>query len=292
MLVFPVTADSAETAIGRCTVKYEQCLIDWKARRLEFLRGEDGYLNLAGLFWLREGPNTFGSARSNDLVFPGKTKTKLGTFTLRDGQVIMSVDNTYDVSVAGRKVSRTAMRDDTTGVPTVASHGNLNWTIIRRDSQFAVRLRDFEHPALENFPPIDSYPADEAYRVNASLHLYPEPRVIRVDTVIAGLDYNPWSPGVVRFELGGETYELEAYDAGTELFIVFGDRTSGRETYPAGRFLYAQKPGIGGEVTLDFNTAHNPPCAFNEFATCPIASPRNRIPVRIPAGEKSDPAAH
>jgi uncharacterized protein (DUF1684 family) len=164
--------------------------------------------------------------------------------------------------------------------------------IIRRDNQFAVRLRDFEHPSLQNFPPIDSYPVDRKYRISATLHRYAEPRIIRVDTVIAGLDYKPWSPGVVRFELDGESYELEVYDAGSELFIVFGDRTSGRETYPAGRFLYARKPGEGATFTVDFNTAHNPPCAFNEFATCPIASARNRLPVRIPAGERFDPTSH
>ena len=90
----------------------------------------------------------------------------------------------------------------------------------------------------------------------------------------------------------GGTGKWGSCHAGPELFIVFGDRTSGRETYPAGRFLYAQKPGNGEALILDFNTAHNPPCAFNEFATCPIASVRNRIPVRIPAGEMFDPATH
>jgi uncharacterized protein (DUF1684 family) len=288
----PFTAESADTAIGQCADNYEQCLSDWKVRRLEFLKGDDGYLNLAGLFWLQEGQNTFGSHASSDLVFPGPLQSIMGEFTLRDGQVMMSVDQAFDVRIAGRKVNNSVMLDDTTAAATVASYRNLSWTIIRRVNQFAVRLRDFEHPALLNFPPIDSYPVNEDYRINATLHLYPEKRIVKVDTVIAGLDYNPWSPGVVRFELDGESYELEAYDAGTELFIVFGDRTSGRETYPAGRFLYARKPARDGVLTLDFNTAHNPPCAFNEFATCPIASLRNRIPVRIPAGEKFDPARH
>lgn len=292
IIIWPVRQGVADTAIGRCEGSYAQCLVAWKARRIEFLRSEGGYLNLAGLFWLKEGRNTFGSGSSNDLVFPGDMKTELGVFNLVDGQVTMSVNDEYDVQVAGRKAGNTIMRDDTTTHPTVASHRSLNWTVIRRDNQFAVRLRDFKHPALENFPPIDSFPADEDYIVRAVLHRYPERRVIRVDTVIEGLDYNPWSPGVVRFELDGKTYELEAYDAGSELFIVFADRTSGRETYPAGRFLYARKPGDDGVFMLDFNTAHNPPCAFNEFATCPIASSRNRLPVGIPVGERFNPATH
>lgn len=292
IIIWPVREGAADTAIGRCDGGYTQCLADWKDQRLAFLRSDEGYLNLAGLFWLKEGQNTFGGSSSNDIVFPGIMKTKLGVFSLIDGQITMSVNAEYDVRVVGRKVGNIIMLDDTTTDPTVATHSSLSWSIIRRANQFAVRLRDFNHPALENFPPIDSFPADESYIVKAVLHRYPERRVIRVDTVIEGLDYNPWSPGVVRFEFNGETYELEAYDAGSELFIVFGDRTSGRETYPAGRFLYARKPGNDGEITLDFNTAHNPPCAFNEFATCPIASLRNRLPVDIPVGERFDPTAH
>ena len=293
VLNWPVTTAAADSAIGPCTESYSVCLADWKARRLAFLKGDDGFLNLAGLFWLKEGPNTFGDSGSNDLVFPGITaRAELGRFVLRDGQVTMFVNKDHEVRVDGRGVADIVMRDDMSPDPTVASYGNLSWTIIRRSNQFAVRLRDSRNPALANFRPISSYPADETYRVRATLHRYPEPRAVRVDTVIAGLDYNPWSPGVVRFELGEDSYELEAYDAGNELFFVFGDQTSGRETYPAGRFLYARKPGKDGELTLDFNTAHNPPCAFNEFATCPVASPRNRLPVAITAGEKFNPASH
>ncbi len=68
--------------------------------------------------------------------------------------------------------------------------------------------------------------------------------------------------------------------------------TSGRQTYPAGRFLYASAPDERGETVLDFNRAYNPPCAFNDFATCPVASPRNRLAVSIEAGEKFDPKVH
>jgi hypothetical protein len=289
---WPQGLNAAEHAIGQCAGNYVGCLEDWKQQRLNFLQGADGYLNLAGLYWLKEGDNTFGSSSSSDFIFPDRAGAELGTFNLENGQVTMVVNTRNDVRVGERRVSRIIMRDDTATSPTIASHGSLQWIVIRRDEQFAVRVRDFSHPALENFAPIESYPADEAFRVTATLHPYPERRIVRVDTVIAGLDYNPWAPGVARFELDGQAYELEAYDAGPELFFVFGDLTSGRETYPAGRFLYAAKPGDDGVFTLDFNTAHNPPCAFNEFATCPVASPRNRLPVRIPAGEKFDPATH
>jgi uncharacterized protein len=65
---------------------------------------------------------------------------------------------------------------------------------------------------------------------------------------------------------------------------VFRDLTAGKETYPAGRFLYADMPR-NGSVVLDFNKAYNPPCAFTPYATCPLPPPQNRMRVRIEAGE-------
>jgi hypothetical protein len=95
---------------------------------------------------------------------------------------------------------------------------------------------------------------------------------------------------LVSFEIGGEPYELEAYESGEMLFFVFGDLTNRDETYGAGRFLYSSVPAADGLLVLDFNKSYSPPCAFNDFATCPVASPRNRLPVRIEAGERFDSA--
>lgn len=83
------------------------------------------------------------------------------------------------------------------------------------------------------------------------------------DTTIEGLGFNTSSPGVLAFEIDGQSYALEAHDAGED-----------------------------GGTLLDFNKAYSPPCAFNDFSTCPVASPRNRLPVRIEAGEKYDKALH
>jgi len=195
-----------------------------------------------------------------------------------------------DVRQEGHKVASIRMEDDTIDDPVTVTHGSLAWSIILRDGRYALRLRDFAHPAIAAFPPIESYPVDAAWRVAARLRPYAEPRTVNVDTTIEGLGYHPQSPGTVVFEIDGMEQELEAYAAGDELFFVFADNTSGRETYPAGRFLYAPAPDDRGRTVLDFNRAYNPPCAFNAFATCPVASPRNRLRVRIEAGEKF--AAH
>ena len=94
-------------------------------------------------------------------------------------------------------------------------------------------------------------------------------------------------PGFVSFEANGSRYKLEAIAEGEHLFFVFGDATNGIETYGAGRFLYCDIPADGNTVILDFNKAYNPPCAFTNFATCPIPPQENILTLKINAGEKS-----
>jgi uncharacterized protein len=69
-----------------------------------------------------------------------------------------------------------------------------------------------------------------------------------------------------------------------QLFFIFRDLTSGKTTYGAGRFLYADPP-VEGKIVLDFNKAYNPPCAFTPYATCPLPPKQNRLQVKIEAGE-------
>jgi len=287
-----LVAESATYGIGVCADDYRQCLAAWKADRIAILKGDEGYLNLAGLFWLRQGVNSFGSGPDNDLVFPAPAATVIGMFELDGNNVVMNVLSRADVRSGGNPVDRIRMADDKSDQPTVVTYGSFVWTVIRREDRFAVRLRDFAHPALGTFAPIEYFPTDETLRVKAILRRYERPKIVRIDTVVAGLDYNPSSPGMLEFEIAGQTFELEAYDAGGEFLLVFGDATSGGGTYPAGRFLYASKPGKDGTTVLDFNTAQNPPCAFNEFATCPVASPRNRLAIPVAAGERFDPSGH
>jgi len=264
----------------------------WRADRVERLKGPDGYLNLVGLYWLQAGNSSVGSAADNDIIFPDHAAARLGVLHLTETGVVFTAESGVDVRYEDIPVRSIFLADDTTDDPVTITHGSLVWTVIKRDERFALRLRDYEHPAIEAFPPIDYFPFDLTMRVSATLHRYDAPKILNVDTVIEGLGWQPESPGTVVFALDGQSYELEAYASGDELFFVFGDQTSGRETYPAGRFLYAALPEDGGTTIMDFNRAYNPPCAFNDFATCPVASSRNRLATRIEAGEKFDPNVH
>ena len=271
---------------------HTQEVLEWREGRLDRLKAPGGFLNLAGLFWLTEETTTFGAAEDNDIVFPSTAAHHGGEFRLSPEGVVMVANPEADIRSSDEAVDTILIADDTTDSPVTISHGSLAWNVIKRDGRFAVRLRDFEHPALESFPPLEYFPIDPAWRIKGRLERYVEPRIANVSTVIEGLGYNPESPGVVVFELAGQRFELEAYASGERLFFVFGDESNGRETYPAGRFLYAEMPGDDGATILDFNKSYSPPCAFNDFSTCPVASPRNRLATKVSAGELFNPDAY
>ncbi|MCZ6773983.1 MAG: DUF1684 domain-containing protein [Proteobacteria bacterium] len=281
------SSGDADTADARAAYVAE--IEAWRAGRMDRLRADSGYLNLAGLFWLQDGTSSFGSADDNDIQFPAAAAPHVGEFETTTDGVRMTVAKDADVRFDGAPVESILMHDDTTETPITVTSGRLAWGVVNRQGMIGVRLRDFDHPALEALPPIPHFDVDSGWRLEGELRLFAEPKVMNVGTVIEGLGYNPTSPGRIAFNIGGATYELDAYQSGERLFFVFADATSRGDTYPAGRFMYADWPGEDGKTMLDFNKSYNPPCVFGDFATCPVASPRNRLPIRIEAGEKYIP---
>ena len=271
---------------------YRSEIMEWRAYRLGLLLEPEGYLSQTGLYWLGPGTYSFGTGPDNDIVFAGEGAARIGEFVVDENGVFMSIENGVDVRHQGTTVREIVMVPDTAENPVSVTHRSLGWTAVEREGRYAIRLRDFDLPFVKNFGPLPYFEIDPAFRVPARLHRYPRPIISSGDTVIEGLEYRPESPGKVRFVIGGKEFELEAFTVGDRLFYVFGDETNRNETYGAGRFLYSAMPGDDGLTMLDFNQAYSPPCAFNDFSTCPVASPRNRLPVRIEAGEIYDPALH
>lgn len=280
----------AEPALD--TVAYEAEITEWRTGRLERLLKPTGYLTQIGLYWLEDGSYSMGSSPGNHIVLPGTAAAHVGNLVVADGVVSMTVAPNVDVLDGEKPVGDIVMPADTSGDTMVLSHGSIAWSIIERAGELAVRVRDFEHPFAKTFGPLPYYAIDPEYRVSARLHRYDEPRTVAVDTVIEGFQQFPTAPGIARFAINGQEYELEPTNSGDELFFVFGDDTNRDETYGAGRFVYADMPKEDGEFILDFNKSYSPPCAFNDFSTCPVASPRNRLPVRIEAGERFEPHLH
>jgi uncharacterized protein (DUF1684 family) len=263
----------------------------WRAERLASLTSEDGWLTVVGLFWLRPGPNRFGSAQGNEVVLPGTgTPAFAGTLELRqDATVLLHPGPGSVLTVAGVPATERVLASDRTGKPDVLAIGGVRFYLIERGGKLAVRVKDRTSPRRVGFAGIRYFPVDVSYRVEGTFEPYPSPREVAVATV-QGPEQKMLAPGVVRFRLHGTPLVLEPFVSSPDdssFFFVFRDATSGRETYGAGRFLDTAAPEAGsGSVMLDFNRAYTPPCAFTPYATCPLPPRQNELPVRIEAGEK------
>lgn len=265
--------------------EYIKEIQEWHAKRAASLKSENGWLNLAGLFRLQEGVNSFGSDAANDIVFP-KGEAFLGNFILENGQVRVEIAPKAEVWNKHEKVSQGLIFESKSNEPIVLEHQSLRWFIIQRGEQYLVRLRDLESPNVTNFKGIEIFPIDKNWRVEATLEPAEPGFQLSVVDVI-GTSSMQDSPGAFVFEIEGKPYRLYPTNAGNELFFVFGDATNGDTTYGAGRFLYAAQPDEHGKTILDFNKAYNPPCAFTAFATCPLPNEVNMLPIEVNAGEKN-----
>ncbi len=266
----------------------------WRAQREARLRGEDGWLTLAGLHWLAEGRQSAGSAEGQALRLPASAPAHALDLELRDGRV------TYALApgVAARSGASSApptgeLRPDSQGEPTRLSFGPVSLYVIERGDRYAVRVKDSEAATRREFKGLDWYPIDPAWRVEARFVPHAAPVHVRVPNVLGEVSEMK-SPGDVVFRAGGRELRLTPVfetDDENELFFIFKDGTSGKDSYPAGRFLYAALPR-DGRVTLDFNKAYSPPCAFTPYATCPLPPERNRLTLPVTAGEKHAGAHH
>lgn len=260
----------------------------WREERVERLTRPTGWLSLAGLFWLQPGANRFGADSSNQIVFPkDKIAPFAGEFILAENQIKIKVRPGVKITTNGQAVSEMVLLTDADSAATILEAGVLSWFIIKRGEKFGVRLRDRENPVLAEFKGIDSYEIDPDWRIQARLAPYDPPKTVSIPTVLGTIVEEP-CPGALVFELKGKTLQLDPIgEPGADYyFLIFGDETNGDETYGAGRFLYVDKPDSNGIVWLDFNKAYNPPCAFTEFATCPLPPAQNRLSVKITVGEK------
>jgi uncharacterized protein (DUF1684 family) len=249
---------------------YPSEIEQWRHQREANLRAEGGWLTLTGLFWLHEGANPTGTAGDNEIVLEDGP-LHLGSIRLAGGKVLVSKDsNTQELRPDSSDVLRA---------------GRLNLFVIKRGEKFGIRVKDPQSKARKEFHGLDYFPADEAYRVAAKW--VAEPRQIPILNVLGQTEPSD-CPGYAVFSLRGKEFKLYPIiesPGDQQLFYIFRDETSGKETYGAGRFLYSEMPR-DGKVAIDFNKAYNPPCVFTPYATCPLPPPENRMAVRIEAGEK------
>lgn len=265
--------------------EYAEKLKAWQQKRLQGLQNKNGWLSLAGLFWLEEGKNTFGSDKGNDLVIKEvKAPTHIGTFFWEKDEVRFAVSEKANVLHEDKSVSELKLENDEKGKPTMLHCGSLTWYIIKRGNRLGVRLKDSRHPRLSKLEKIDSFPVDTQWRIEAVLERFKEPRKVTIPNVL-GMEEQEDIQGALVFKIKGKEYRLLPL-GNKSLFVIFGDETNGTETYGGGRFLSVAEPDPQGRTIIDFNKAFNPPCVFSEYATCPLPPQENQLELRVTAGEK------
>lgn len=260
----------------------------WRAARLERLTAPDGWLTLVGLPWLEPGDNRIGSAADNGIQVEG-LPAHLGNVHLHaDASVTVTLDPDSGGRIDGEQKSRATMRDDDHAHPTRVQCGDVGFFLVRRGERVGLRIKHVHADTRENFQGLDYFDYDPSWRIEAQWHPAEPGEVLEMATAIGTLEQHRVA-GRAVFERDGERCEvlpvMESPDDAS-YFLVFADQTSGKETYGAARFLYTGAP-LDGRIVLDFNQAYNPPCVFTAFATCPMAPPENRLPLRITAGEKT-----
>ncbi len=262
-------------------------VMEWRQRRHNRLSEPHGWLSLVGLEFLADGEYRVGTAPDNDIVI-SSGPARWGDLQVIGGEAWFVTAAGAAVRVDGRIVEEAPLYPaDDERQPTVIESGTVQMHLLRRDDGLALRVRDSAAPTLARFSGLESFPIESSWRIEARWTEHPVERHLLIANVLGELINEP-NPGLAEFERDGQSFGLEAVDAGDQLFFIFADRTSGRETYGLGRFLYADKPAPGETtVVLDFNLAYNPPCAFTEFTTCPLPPPENRLDIRVTAGELS-----
>lgn len=264
---------------------YLQSFEKWKAELVDDLK--QNWLVLAGLFWLKPGANTFGSASDNAIVLPSGP-AHAGVFQLQGEDVSVEFKKGAEAKIDGQSPSSSKLQADVTGKPTVVEMGSLRMYVIKRGTRVGIRLKDLNSEAARNYAGPIFFPIDMTYRITGTFVPSDGKKTVDVPNVLGDVTPTPIA-GEVHFKLNGQELTLTALsgDPTKGLSFVMGDLTGKTETYPGGRFLDTD-PVVDGKVVLDFNRAYNPPCAVTAYATCPLAPKENRLPVAVSAGEKYD----
>jgi hypothetical protein len=258
----------------------------WRAKHEVDYRRD--WVSIAGLFSLKPGPNTAGSAKTNDIVLPASTPPVVGRFVLANHQVRFEPSKDAQVTLRGQPVTSPIDLKDDSAQGDDLTIGDVHLVVHASGEHLGLRVRDPNGPLAKGFLGFTWFPIDLQYRVVGRFIKDAEPKPMKVLNTFNDVDEYK-TEGVVEFTLLGQTMRLRPFTTRPNRFyFVFRDASSGQETYETARFLYSDLLPDGTTV-LDFNQAYNPPCAFNPYTTCPIPLRENHLPVKVLAGEKAYP---
>lgn len=282
---------AAETAAAEADAAFVAAQDAWRAGRREQLLAPDGWTTLIGLHWIELNAHYIGSSRDSGMRL-SKGPPRLGMLQQRDGRLLFTPERGVALTVDGEPVKgRIELQDDRSGAPTLVDFddGKGQLGVIARGGRRALRVRHLDADSRLQFSGIDHWPADRSWQVEARFSPHPPGKTLEVVSLIGGTE-TMGNPGEVEFERDGQLFRLQALDDGAGgLLLILADRTSGQGSYGAGRYLDAGAADADGLVMLDFNRAYNPPCAFTNYATCPLPPLENRLDLAVTAGEKAYP---
>ena len=267
LFLAPTTSALAEDQLRPDVDTHRAQVEDWRQKRNDRLRDDDGWMTLVGLEWLQDGANRIGSGAGNDIQLGGGPDY-WGTIFVEPGGLRFLRADEPSVTVDGSLDDERMMVSDADGTPTRVRSGSLSFYPIWRES-YALRVKDTQSPVLLGFTETDNYDIKHEWLI--------EGRLIPAE---AGT--------TIEFVFEGKTYQLlvQLTDDPPAPWIIFTDRTNSRGTYGAGRYVYVDEITEDNKIVVDFNKAYNPPCAFTDYATCPIPPQENRLDLAVTAGEK------
>jgi uncharacterized protein (DUF1684 family) len=272
---------------GQTSVAYIASIKHFDSLRIKALTEQNGWLNLAGLYWLKPGDNFFGSAANNTLVFKHKNMPALlGKFKVIGSRVSFEFDKSV-TKFPSDYTEELVLFDPANKTDTSIYYNQFKWSIIKREDKIGIRFRDLKNPALTAFKGTKRFAINESWNLPAKL-LPPNPSGLFITNVLGQTTAQDYA-GKISFEYQGKNYVLDAISEGPgDLFVIFCDATNGINTYHTGRYMYVPRPDSNGNTFIDFNKSFNPPCAYTPYATCPIPPKQNILPFKVTAGELSD----
>jgi uncharacterized protein (DUF1684 family) len=247
----------------------------WHKQHEERLAAPDGFLAITSINWLSPTPARFPDAP--------------GAWSADESGVTVELDDTELLTLGGERITG---RHEFGLIPErgglFPADANAVYEVARRGGNDILRPRHPDSPLLAGFRGTPAYAPDPRWAIRGRYRPFDVPRDTTVGSVVEGLLHVYAAPGAVEFQIGGQPLTLTAFNGRSpgSLHILFTDLTSGVTTYGANRSLQVAAPDEDGTVFLDFNQATNLPCAYTQFATCPLPPAENRLPVAVEAGEQ------
>lgn len=266
------------------TTSYQKNMLNFRQEKDDKIKANHlHWMNLVGLFWLEEGDNSFGSDESNKIAHPSFPKSVCGKFILKNGEVKLQTEKGINFESDIPNPTHRTIITDRDKNPDMLHFGALTMTVLVRGEALLIRMWDRESKYKKKFDGLKYYPVKEEYKVPAKYIPYETPKQIK-KTESLGNEVDAIFLGHVHFQFKGVDCSVEVEKSGDELLLFFSDETNAKSTYGGGRRIYIPPP-TSTDFILDLNRTENWPCAYTDYATCPLVPKQNRLSVAIEAGE-------